>query len=166
MWTFVGKVMSLFLLSRFVIAFLPRSKCLLISWLQSQRVGRDLVTEQQQQICPLFIAVCTCLVHVRHNYYKKKPGDFPGGPVVKTLCFHCSGGCGRGGFNPWFGELTSHMPRGQENHQKKTTEEAPLSFFLQFTISANVEPILPSMNHSILWENYRKNVPPTWCFIH
>ena len=36
-WTFVGKVMSLFLntLSRFVIAFLLRSKNLLISWLQS-----------------------------------------------------------------------------------------------------------------------------------
>ena len=36
-WTVVGKVMSLLLkmLSRFVIAFLPRSKCLLISWLQS-----------------------------------------------------------------------------------------------------------------------------------
>ena len=34
--TFVGKVMSAFnMLSRFVIAFLPRSKCLLISWLQS-----------------------------------------------------------------------------------------------------------------------------------
>jgi len=35
--TFVGKVMSLLLnmLSRLVIAFLPRSKCLLISWLQS-----------------------------------------------------------------------------------------------------------------------------------
>ena len=34
-WTFVCKVMSLFFntLSRFVIAFLPRSKCLLISWL-------------------------------------------------------------------------------------------------------------------------------------
>ena len=32
----VGKVMPLFLiLSRLVIAFLPRSKCLLISWLQS-----------------------------------------------------------------------------------------------------------------------------------
>ena len=31
-WTFVGKVMSL---SRLVIAFLPRGKCLLISWLQS-----------------------------------------------------------------------------------------------------------------------------------
>ena len=33
--TFVGKVMSLLFnkLSRFVTAFLPRSKCLLISWL-------------------------------------------------------------------------------------------------------------------------------------
>ena len=36
-WTFVGKGMSLLLnmLSRLVITFLPRSKCLLISWLQS-----------------------------------------------------------------------------------------------------------------------------------
>ena len=35
--TVVGKIMSLLFntLSRFVIAFLPRSKCLLISWLQS-----------------------------------------------------------------------------------------------------------------------------------
>ena len=34
---FFGKVMSLLfnMLSRLVIAFLPRSKCLLISWLQS-----------------------------------------------------------------------------------------------------------------------------------
>ena len=36
-WTFVGKVMSLLfnMLSRLVITFLPRSKCLIISWLQS-----------------------------------------------------------------------------------------------------------------------------------
>jgi len=36
-WTFVGKVLSLLLnmLSRLVINFLPRNKCLLISWLQS-----------------------------------------------------------------------------------------------------------------------------------
>ena len=36
-WTFVDKVMSLLfnMLSRLVIALLPRSKCLLISWLQS-----------------------------------------------------------------------------------------------------------------------------------
>ena len=36
-WTFVGKLMSLLFntLSTLVIAFLPRSKCLFISWLQS-----------------------------------------------------------------------------------------------------------------------------------
>ena len=36
-WTFVGKIMSLLfhILSRLGIAFLPSSKCLLISWLQS-----------------------------------------------------------------------------------------------------------------------------------
>ena len=36
-WTFVGKVMSLLfnMLSRLVITFLLRRKCLLISWLQS-----------------------------------------------------------------------------------------------------------------------------------
>ena len=36
-WDFVGTVMSLLfnMLSRFVIDFLPRNKCLLISWLQS-----------------------------------------------------------------------------------------------------------------------------------
>ena len=36
-WIFVNRVMSLLFntLSRFVVAFLPRSKCLLISWLQS-----------------------------------------------------------------------------------------------------------------------------------
>ena len=36
-WTSVGKVMSLLfnMLSRLAISFLPRSKCLLISWLQS-----------------------------------------------------------------------------------------------------------------------------------
>ena len=39
-WTFVGKVMSLLLniLFRLVITFLPRSKHLLFSWLQSPSV--------------------------------------------------------------------------------------------------------------------------------
>ena len=37
LWTFVDKVLSLLFntLSRFVIAFLPRDKRLLISWIQS-----------------------------------------------------------------------------------------------------------------------------------
>ena len=39
-WTFVGKVMCLLfnVLSRFVITFLPRSKRLLLSWLQSPSI--------------------------------------------------------------------------------------------------------------------------------
>ena len=47
--TFVGKVMSLLfnMLSRFVIVFLPGSKCLLISWLKyhcdKDIVGADLI---------------------------------------------------------------------------------------------------------------------------
>ena len=41
-WTFVGKVTSLLfdMLSRFVVTFLPRSKRLLISWLQSPSVEK------------------------------------------------------------------------------------------------------------------------------
>ena len=40
-WTFVGKIMSLLfkMLSILVITFLPSSKCLLISWLQSPSAG-------------------------------------------------------------------------------------------------------------------------------
>ena len=45
-WTFVGKVMSLLfnVLSRLVIAFLPRSKCLLISWLLSPSAVTERLT--------------------------------------------------------------------------------------------------------------------------
>jgi len=59
--TFVGKVMSLLLnmLSRLVITFLPRSKCLLISWLQSpsavilehQKIKSDTVSTVSPSIC-------------------------------------------------------------------------------------------------------------------
>ena len=55
-WTFVGKVMSLLsnTLSKFVIAFLARSRCLLISWLQSQsKVILELKKRKSVQ-CPLF----------------------------------------------------------------------------------------------------------------
>ena len=56
--TFVGKVMSLLfnMLSRLVIAFLPKSKCLLISWLQSPSgvhnakiCGKNLLGKRGQQ---------------------------------------------------------------------------------------------------------------------
>jgi len=52
-WTFVGKVMSLLsnMLSRLIIAFLPRSKCLLISWLQSPSA---VILEPPKIVCPCF----------------------------------------------------------------------------------------------------------------
>ena len=52
--TFVGKVISLLLnmLSRFVIAFLPRSKYLLISWLQS--LSTVIFETQESKICHCF----------------------------------------------------------------------------------------------------------------
>ena len=60
-WTFVGKVMSLLfnMLSRLVIALLPRSKHLLISWLQSPsavildppKIKSDAVSTVSPSIC-------------------------------------------------------------------------------------------------------------------
>ena len=51
--TFVGKVMSLLfnMLSRLVITFLPRSKCLLISWLQSPSA---VTLEPKKIVCHCF----------------------------------------------------------------------------------------------------------------
>ena len=158
--TFVGKVMSLLfnMLSRLVITFLPRSKSLLISWLQSpsavilepgklksvtvstvspsichEVMGPDamilvlhlLSTEffcsfgsifmlpiyqpiwdllhssqtSDLDIYPLLIRWPCLLVHSKMEGFMQghlllpmeDPWDFPGGPVVKTLCFHSRG---------------------------------------------------------------------------
>ena len=63
--TFVSKVMSLLFntLSSFVIAFIPRSKCLLISWLQSlsavilepKKVKSVTVSNFSPFICPKYL---------------------------------------------------------------------------------------------------------------
>ena len=60
-WTFVGKVMSLLfiMLSRLVITFLPRSKLILISWLQSPspvileppKIKSDTISTVSPSIC-------------------------------------------------------------------------------------------------------------------
>ena len=58
-WTFVGKVMSLLfnMLSRLVITFLPRSKCFLISWLQSPSA---VILEPQKIVCHCFVSPSIC----------------------------------------------------------------------------------------------------------
>ena len=52
-WTFVGKVMSLIfnMLFRLIITFLPKSKCLFISWLQSLSA---VMLEPKKNRLPLF----------------------------------------------------------------------------------------------------------------
>ena len=59
-WTFVGKVMSLLfnMLSRLVIVFLPRSKCLLISWLQSP--SAVILEPQKDNVCHCFPIYLPC----------------------------------------------------------------------------------------------------------
>ena len=46
--------------------------------------------------------------------FYRKNGDFPGGPVVKTLCFQCKGSILGQGTN-----IPHAMPCGQENTKKK-----------------------------------------------
>ena len=61
-WTFVGKVISLLfhMLSRFVIAFLPRSECLLMSWLQSPSA----VILEPKKIKSVTVSIVTpCICH-------------------------------------------------------------------------------------------------------
>ena len=57
-WTFVDKVMSLlfYMLSRLVIAFLPRSKHLLISWLQSPSVSVILEPKKLKSVTVSFVS--------------------------------------------------------------------------------------------------------------
>ena len=53
-WTFVGEAMSLLfnMLSRLVITFLPRNKCLLLSWLQLPYAV--IFGAPQNKVCPCF----------------------------------------------------------------------------------------------------------------
>ena len=60
-WTFVGKVMALLfnMLSRFVIAFLPRSKRLLILWLQSpSEVSLEPKKIKSAMVSIVYLSIC------------------------------------------------------------------------------------------------------------
>ena len=61
-WAFGGKVVSLLfnLLSRFIIAFLPRNKCLLISWLQSHSA---VILEPPKIKCVIFSIASPSICH-------------------------------------------------------------------------------------------------------
>ena len=84
-WTFVGKVKSLLfnMLSRLVIAFLPRSKHLLISWLQSlsavilepKKIKSDTVSIVSRSIChevmgPDSMILVFCMLRIKPTFSK------------------------------------------------------------------------------------------------
>ena len=70
-WTFVGKVMSLLfnMLSRLVITFLPRSKHLLILWLQSP--SAMIVEPPKIQSLIIFTIYPSCITYSRKEYEKE-----------------------------------------------------------------------------------------------
>ena len=86
-WTFVGKVMSLLfnMLSRFIITFLPRSKRLLISWLQSpsavisepQKIKSDTVSTVSPSICLEEGMATHCSVLAWRIPWTEEPGGLP-----------------------------------------------------------------------------------------
>ena len=62
-WTFIGKVMSLLFntLSRCVIAFLPMSKLLLISWVQSpSAISYSDFGAQENRMCHFLLSPSIC----------------------------------------------------------------------------------------------------------
>ena len=71
-WTFVSKMMSLYfnILSRFVMFSLPRSKCLLISWLQSPSA---VIFENNSNVfCSYYLSFPTGLIlpwHLRTSFF-------------------------------------------------------------------------------------------------
>ena len=78
--SFVGKVMSLLfnMLSRFATAFLPRSKHLLISWLQSpSAVILEPNVWRYIYMC-VCVCVCVCVMYINtdmHSMMVKDPFD-------------------------------------------------------------------------------------------
>ena len=86
-WTFVGKVMSLLLnmLSSLVITFLPRSKRLLISWLQSPSaviLYSDKSLIQKDACSPMFVAALFTIAKIW-----KQPEWPSTGEWIKNMCY-------------------------------------------------------------------------------
>ena len=90
-WTFVSKVMSLLfnMLSKLVITFLPRSMCLLISWLQSpsavilepKKIMSATVSTVSPSIC-LLVVLCAKRACTHHQSMQGNAN----GHVLKANC--------------------------------------------------------------------------------
>ena len=90
-WTYVGKMMSLFfnVLSRIVIAVLSRSKCLLFSWLQSQSAV-ILEPKKVKSVTVSILSPSICHEVVDHNKLENSERNgntrSPDLPLEKPIC--------------------------------------------------------------------------------
>ena len=84
-WTFIGKVMSLLfnMLSRLVTAFLPRSKCLLIPWLQSPCT----VILESKKIKSVTVSIVS--PSICHEVMGQMPWSYFSECWVLSQVFHC-----------------------------------------------------------------------------
>ena len=86
--TFVGKVMPLLfnMLSRLVIAFLPRSRCLLILWLQSpSAVILELPKIKSLTVSIVSLSICHAVLGVLSQLFHSPLSLLSRGSLV--LCF-------------------------------------------------------------------------------
>ena len=84
-WTFFGKVMTLLytMLSRFVITFLPRSKHLLISWLQS--LSAMILEPKKRKSVTVSLSIC----HEVMKWWDQMPWSSFFECWVLSQLFHC-----------------------------------------------------------------------------
>ena len=112
--TFVCKVMSLLfnMLSRLVIAFLPRSKCLLISWLQllfavilePKKIKSITVSTFPPSICfsgSSAVKESTCTVGDLLNVLRRSPGRGRGNPLQYSCLENPHGQRNLASYRPW-----------------------------------------------------------------
>ena len=122
-WTFVSKVMSLLsnMLFRFVIAFLPRTKCLLILWLQSPSAVILEPKEITSVIASIFsLSICLEVL----------------GPDATILVF-----C-------WVSSQLSHSPLSSSRGSLVPLYFLPLKWYICIS---EVDDISPSNLDSSLW---------------
>ena len=60
------------------------------------------------------------------HLFRKAKGEFPSGPVIQTLCFHCRGH----GFDSWLRlrKVKSHKPHGAAKTKTKTKTQKGEAF--------------------------------------
>ena len=145
-WTFVGKVMSLLFntLSRFVIAFLPRSKILLISWLQSPSA---VIVEPKKLksfiISILFPSIC-------YEAWQRHGSEVACCKVGGTECSSACMGSFEGG-RPYLHYLHNSVALGQatrREHSPTHQQKIGLKIYRAWPHPSEQDPVSPSVSLS------------------